>query len=264
MITHGPYVWSNDTIEAGFNEFASCVLTENARQLGPTINYHADQKLRRKGTPEQLERVSIRVEPTDLIYNDVDMDYVFETSTPNVIESDYRGELHYIKIAPTQIHMIASNPLKSITDLSMARGENMHHFTKSFSNSIHRSILGMIYQWKISTLEVISQVLTLQENWNNGGLQMQKEWVHKVAAKHMWGIQEYDMRHVVPLRIIKKDFIPLYLDEKVISGGDEIVFFFNMVNCKTVEVITCSVNYKDMVIGTRFDGDNDLFYAFGY
>lgn len=266
LLKQGPYIWR----DGFFSQITSCSISNNVKHLGPTIKYHHDQPLRRQTTPQQLQRQSICVEETDSIYKQTNSNYSFNITTPFVIESDYRGELVLCpKIAKTQIHAIIQNPMKRLFEVNLAPGENAHHFSKSFCSSVHMAVNGVIYQWKISVLEVIEQLFDLiqdEQEWNHvGALQMQKEWVQKTAARMMKAIQEYDLKHACPLALMKKDLLQVYLDEDTIKEGDELEFLYNMINARTVEVIVCNChNFFEVKVATRFDFNNELFFAFGY
>lgn len=236
---------------------------ENAN-IAPTINADPDQPIRRQWTPRPKDKLLVQVEDTDVLYADPIPGFNgFNILTPDVIESDYYGDMSFVVTGDMHIHAIVNNPLKPLEEMSLA-GETSYQFNGNgkFGYTYNRVTLGMIYQWKISSLELLN-VIVDQGHVGHEEIAKQKNWVYCVAARLMGAVHNFHDR--IPLGIVKKELLEHYLEPHTVVDKEVLEFLFNIIGCKSFQIVACMDFIRTkFAVGTRFNQDDDLFFAFGY
>lgn len=234
--------------------------------LAPTICSNQEEPIRRESTRGPNERHTVPIDSNDrlLLSNDslpLPPNFRFEYVSPDVIESDYWGTMSYLHTGHTHVAVIVNNPLKPVKDMSIL-GESNFHFDGSFGKAYNEVLMGMIYQWKLSTLELLDAVIR-QGCFEAHDVRNQKSWVYSVVARLMKAVQQF--HHYVPLGVLKKELLMSYLPPNLFFDGDELEFLFQMAGCEKYEVISSCIDFRtSFIVCTRFDGDNNLLFAFGY
>lgn len=228
------------------------------KYLGPTINFEEDEPLRRPWTPSANQLVENEITVSEIgKKSTVKAGFKFHCVTPEVIESDYYGTMSFTFSGGKHVHAIITNPGSPVTDLVLGT-KNDFQFNGEFGKHVNRMILGMIYQWELSSLEllnaVVSQGLYLEED-----IVKQKNWILDFLPGVFKTITEW--HHLMPLPLMRKEHYTIYLG-RIFDDGDKVEFLYNMVNCKKIDIV--SFQCRNFRIGTRFDDDNERFFAFGY
>ena len=181
--------------------------------------------------------------------------------SPDVIESDYWGNMSFVYSGDMHIGTIVKNHLKTTNNGISVVGRTYFDFEKSICKEYNMVLMGMIFQWQKSCLEMLHAVVN-QGFFSTSNVLNQKNWVEFVPGRLMKGIQECN--HLLPLEILKKDLLMSYLQITEFTEGEELEFLYNMAGCKQYEVISCWLGFDEFKVATRFDEDNDLLFAFGY
>ena len=185
----------------------------------------------------------------------------YHMTTPDVIESDYYSQYRYCRGAELHVHCIVKNSLQEIKSMALGN-ETSYQFDGKIGTAFNKMVLGMIYQWKISCLELIEQVQE-EEDVQECYVEKQKKWIKDVIPRLMCAIE--DFHNLVPLVVLKRELLGTYLGSEAIADGEQLTFVYNMISCRSYQIVTI-LNLADdeYKIGTRFDERDHCFFAFGF
>lgn len=226
--------------------------------LGPTINADMREPLRREWTPSANRLVTNEITMSEIgAKSNIIPGFKFTVVTPEVIESDYFGNLSFTYTGGQHVHAIISNPGRPVTELVLGT-KSEFQFTVDFGRHVHRMVLGMMYQWEISCLELFREVVK-QGFYCKEHVESQKNWMLNFLPDVYKAMAEW--HHLMPLPLLRKEHYTVYLGH-IFDDGDMLEFLYNMINCKKIDVVACQGQI--FKIGTRFDDDDERFFAFGF
>ena len=141
--------------------------------------------------------------------------------------------------------------------------ETSFHFKGDVGECYNRALLGMIFQWRKSCLEVMDAILENGHGKRDYDIERQKNWIYNFVPKLMIALNNF--HNLVPIGVLKKSLLSTYLGRDTFEEKDELDFLYNMAACTNVQVITCYSDENDItVIATRFDDNDGRLFAFGY
>ena len=148
--------------------------------LAPTIYADANQPLRCKYTPEAEQKQVVEVEESDKIFDKTELGFKFTFIAPDTIECDYWGSFMFKYTKDMHVHAVIQNPLKSFNDLKLGNSTTFH-FKGDVGKTYNEMVMGMIYQWKISSLEVLHAVVD-QGHFPRCEVNNQLQWINNNVA----------------------------------------------------------------------------------
>lgn len=241
----------------------------------PTIGNDPKQTIRRYTTPESNRTHEIffdddddyndQFDSSNLIMGRADNNRnntIYKVITPDVVESDFFGEFNYKFTGEYHVSCVVNTPNRQLVSCIAGGGYNEFQFEYEYVKTYHQAVNGMIYQWRLSSLAALKSVVSVgygdEEQMKN-----QTDWIRNVSQKMIQAIDGF--HHKIPLSLMKKKYLKHYLQPGTIEKGDELIFLNRMLECIKYEIIICHEDgLRSFFIATRFDDNNDSFFAFGY
>ena len=236
VIQSDPLVWRDGSFDVDLHTELFVDLSPNF--LSPTICSDSSEPIRRRLTPPPNRNVTVEahLESDDSFMVEKLKDNkkkFFHMTTPDVIESDYFGQCRYTHGMSVHIHAIVKNSLQKISDMALGT-ETSYQFDGKVGKAYNKMVLGMMYQWKLSCLELFEEVQH-EEDLDEYYFRKQKDWIHIVLPRLMCAIE--DFHGLIPLVILQKHLLKTYLGEEVCKDDEQLAFLWHMINCRSYEIV---------------------------